>query len=232
MITVCMATYNGEPFIRRQLESILKQLGSEDEVIISDDGSTDQTLAIVENIDDPRTRIIHNEGESGPVANFENALRHARGEYIFLSDQDDVWFPNKVSRMLPLLERYDLILTDCVVVNKHEQTLMPSFFNHRGSKPGLMHNLYKNSYVGCCMAFRRSLLDRALPFPPRIHMHDWWLGLIAETYFNVYFLPEPTIYYVRHGNNASPTGEGSLPWRQKIKNRLVLSFSLINRVLR
>lgn len=231
MISVCMATYNGERFVRRQLESILPQLASVDEVIVSDDGSTDQTVSIIESLQDKRIRILHNSGRRGPVGNFENALRQAKGAIIFLSDQDDVWFPDKVARIRPLLDQYDLVLTDCEVTDDQNKTLMPSFFAHRGSRPGLLRNLYKNSYVGCCMAFRQSLLKKALPFPAQIYMHDWWLGLVAEAKGQVYFLPEPTIRYVRHGGNASPTGEGSLSWFNKLKNRLGLLMALSKRLL-
>ncbi|WP_234736680.1 glycosyltransferase family 2 protein [Tellurirhabdus bombi] len=226
-----MATYNGERFVRRQLESILPQLGPADEVIVSDDGSTDQTLMIVESLRDARIRILHNSGRHGPVGNFENALRQAKGDHIFLSDQDDVWLPNKVMLIRPLLDQYDLVLTDCEVADDQNKTLMPSFFAHRGSRAGLLRNLYKNSYVGCCMAFRRSLLKKALPFPSQIYMHDWWLGLVAEAKGQVYFLPEPTIRYIRHGGNASPTGEGSLSWFNKLKNRLGLVTALGRRLL-
>lgn len=231
MISVCLAAYNGERFIRRQLESILPQLGPGDEVIVSDDGSTDQTLAVVRSLNDPRIRIVRNTGRRGPVGNFENALNQVRGEFIFLSDQDDVWLPDKVHRLRPLLETHNLVLSDCTVVDAGGRTLFPSFFAHRGSRPGLLRNLYKNSYVGCCMAFRRSLLKRALPFPKGLYMHDWWLGLLAEAGGSVCFYPESTLLYVRHGQNASPTSEGSLGWVDRILNRWGLIRSLGVRLL-
>ena len=99
MISVCIATYNGEPFIAAQLESIIAQLSPEDEIIISDDGSTDRTLEVVQALDFPCVRILHHEGEHGYVSNFENALRAARGDVIFLSDQDDLWKPGKVEQI-------------------------------------------------------------------------------------------------------------------------------------
>lgn len=95
MISVCMATYNGEEYIKEQLESILCQLGEMDEIIISDDGSTDNTLNIIESYNDSRIKIHINTGKHGFVYNFENALQKAKGEYIFLSDQDDIWLPEK-----------------------------------------------------------------------------------------------------------------------------------------
>ena len=90
MISVCMATYNGEKFVCQQLRSITAQLGTADEVIVSDDGSTDSTLAVIESMGDSRIKTIEGPRRRSPVWNFENALRHAKGDYIFLADQDDV----------------------------------------------------------------------------------------------------------------------------------------------
>ena len=94
MISVCIATYNGEKYIKEQLLSILPQLGKKDEVIISDDHSTDNTLDIVKGLNDNRIKIVMNNREKGYTSNFENALSYAIGDYIFLSDQDDIWMSN------------------------------------------------------------------------------------------------------------------------------------------
>ena len=96
MISVCIATYNGERFIREQIDSILRQLSSDDEIIVSDDGSTDDTISIINSIDDKRIRIIEGPRKHSPTHNFECAMKEAKGYYIFLADQDDVWKPNKV----------------------------------------------------------------------------------------------------------------------------------------
>mgnify|MGYP003392825684 CR=1 FL=1 len=98
MISVCIATYNGEKYIGEQIASILKQLNANDEVIISDDGSTDATLSIIKTFQDPRIRVILGPQKHSPTLNFENVLHHAQGDYIFLSDQDDVWKTNKVAK--------------------------------------------------------------------------------------------------------------------------------------
>nr|AIA84980.1 Glycos_transf_2 [uncultured Leptotrichia sp.] len=95
MISVCMATYNGSSFIKAQLESILFQLNTNDEVVISDDGSSDDTLSIIEAFNDPRIRLIEGPKIHSVAHNFEYAIRHSRGDIIFLSDQDDVWLNNK-----------------------------------------------------------------------------------------------------------------------------------------
>lgn len=233
MISICVATYNGSKYISRQLESILCQLGEHDEIIISDDDSTDNTCEVIIMLDDNRIKIIKNKNSRGPLNNFQNALNHSSGDYIFLSDQDDIWFSNKIELMMDYLQHYDLVVSDCEVVDQNLTTLIPSFFNYRGSKPGLLRNLYKNSYIGCCMAFRRELLTHALPFPSPLHMHDWWIGLVAEVYGRVSFLPQPLIKYVRHDSNASPTGEGSdYSFIYQMQNRLLISWYLFKRWLR
>ena len=117
MISVCIATYNGGAFIKRQLYSILPQLGENDEVVIADDGSTDDTLPIIESLNDKRIKIIEGPHRHSPIWNFEKALKAAKGDYIFLSDQDDEWMPNKVKVTLPYLKTADCIVSDNIFVN-------------------------------------------------------------------------------------------------------------------
>ena len=209
MISVCMAVYNGMPYIVDQIESILPQLSPDDELILSDDGSDDGTLQWVEGLGDARIKVFSNDGRKGPVGNFENAILASSGDYIFLCDQDDVWVSNKVSVMVGALKECVLVVSDCTIVDKDGVVIGDSFFRSRGSGPGLVNNLWRNSYLGCCMAFRRELIDFALPFPGGIHMHDWWLGLCAELLGRVDFLERKLIMYRRHGANASETWNGS-----------------------
>lgn len=230
-ISVCMATYNGQRHLNRQLKSILMQLTDGDEIIISDDHSTDSTRQVIEDFHDQRIKLIENVGEKGPVGNFQNAISQATGDYIFLSDQDDVWLPDKVTSVIYLLEKYDLVISDCVVVDDELNVLYPSFFKIRNSKQGFINNLLKNSYMGCCMAFRKSFVKHVLPIPKRVHMHDWWIGLNIELKGKVFFFETPLILYVRHGNNASPTGEGSYSFPQKMYNRFIIVNSLLSRYI-
>jgi glycosyltransferase involved in cell wall biosynthesis len=203
VISVCLATYNGKNYVREQLRSVLAQLGPGDEVVVSDDGSTDDTLAVIASLDDPRLRLLNGGRRLGVVKNFERALQAARGDTIFLCDQDDVWLPGKVERCQAVLADCLLVVTDCTVVDGELKSLSPSFFRLRRSRPGLLHNLWKNSYLGCCMAMRRTVLEAALPFPANIAMHDWWIGLVAERMGRVRFLDETLSLYRRHGGNAS-----------------------------
>lgn len=230
-ISVCMATYNGAQFIESQLNSIVSQLDLYDEIIISDDGSTDGTISIINAFADTRIKLIHNYNRRGPAGNFENALNHSSGQLIFLSDQDDIWFPEKVSKMSNLLIDNDLVLTDCEVINKKGDILHPSFFALRGSRRGFWRNMYRNSYIGCCMAFRREVLNYALPFPAHIFLHDWWIGLLVEVKGRIVLYEKPLIKYVRHGGNFSPTGEKGYDFSKQLANRLSLLWNVTKRLL-
>jgi glycosyltransferase involved in cell wall biosynthesis len=226
-----MITYNGERYITQQLRSILVQLKNFDEVIISDDGSIDNTPTIIKSFHDSRIVVFQNPGPKGPIYNLENALKKARGDYIFLSDQDDVWFPEKLSMTLQFLKKYDSVVSDAVIVNDNMDVLHSSFFKINHSRRGFLHNFIKNGYLGCCMAFNRRILDFVLPFPPSLPMHDVWIGLISELCGKTLFYENPLIYYRRHQGNASTASEKSnYNLGTKVKFRIQLMTNLIIRV--
>lgn len=232
-ISVCMATFNGEKYISQQIDSILSQLGEKDELIISDDSSTDSTLKVVRGYHDERIRILGNQRFRNPILNFENALNHARGEYVFLADQDDVWSKDKVEVMLKYLQIYDMVVSDCTVCDEFLKPVAKSFFKVNGSGKGIVHNFLKNGYLGCCMAFRHNVLSKALPFPKNIAMHDIWLGFVAEMYYKPYFVEKPLMAYRRHGGNATPTAEESkYSFFKKVKFRLTLLSNIPKLIFR
>ncbi len=208
-VSVCIPLYNGLPYLKEQIHSILMQLGSNDEVVISDDGSTDGSVSWLTSLNDSRIRILTGLPARHPSFNLEKALYASRGEYILLADQDDVWLPGKVDQMLKALNQYSLVVHDCSVTDENLQIKQPSFMADHGSGPGFWKNFTKNSFLGCCMGFRRSILKKALPFPRPIPMHDSWLGLVASAWFEVAFLPVPLLLYRRHGANASSTSAPS-----------------------
>lgn len=232
MISVCMATFQGEAFIEEQLTSILSQLGPQDEIVVSDDGSSDGTVAAVTRINDPRIVWAGTTGGLGIIKNFERALRHARGEYIFLADQDDVWLPGKVEACTQALNTKMLVVTDCKVVDASLKEIAPSFFYLRQSGPGFIKNLMVNSYLGCCIAFKRELLNRALPMPRNTPMHDMWLGLLAELEGGTCFLKNPYLLYRRHQATASQSsGKSRYSLYKKIMIRLILLWNITSRSL-
>ena len=233
MISVCLITYNGEKYILEQLRSILSQLDSDDEVIISDDNSSDCTLELIQNIKDSRVKIFKNNNKSGIQSNVENALNLAIGDIVFLSDQDDFWLPNKVSVVVNALQNNDLIVSDCYITDKDLNIVHESFFQQNNSQSNKWKALIRNPYLGCCMTFNRKVLEKSLPFPSGIPMHDIWIGNIAAFNFKVSFISEKLIYYRRHGNNTSSASEPS-KYRisQQIGFRLKIIIELIKSSLK
>jgi glycosyltransferase involved in cell wall biosynthesis len=230
-ISVCITTYNGEKYIKEQIDSIICQLSSEDEIIISDDGSTDSTISIISQYKDKRISIILEEPMGSPVRNIERALIRARGDIIFLSDQDDVWLPDKVRKSLLALKDVDLVCSDAIIVDKDLNQIAGSFHN-KTRRAGVFNNLFYNHYLGATMAFRTKLLNIALPFPENIPMHDQWLGLLGEIFYKTRFIDESLILYRRHGNNASYSGGKSQnSFIKKVSFRLSISWALAKRVV-
>jgi len=225
-----MAVYNGEKYLAAQIRSIIPQLGIGDELVISDDGSEDNTGSIIGEIDDKRIKYFVNEKRNGPVSNFENALKKASGSYIFLADQDDIWHRDKIDIMQKSLYDYDMAICDCEVVNEELEKIYPSFFHINHSGKGLLRNLFKNSYIGCCMGFRREVLDKSLPFPENIPMHDAWIGLVGEMHYKVKFIDRSLVKYRRHRENISAiTNSNNNGLAKKISNRFKYVKHLIAR---
>ena len=209
MISVCMATYNGGKYIKEQMESILSQLSDNDEVVVSDDGSKDDTINVLVAFKDKRIKIYRNEGRHGVVPNFENALKHSSGDIIFFSDQDDIWDRDKVRICVEALENVDLVVHNSDVAYENGSDRHEDFFLLRQSGAGYWKNLIRNSFIGSCMAFRKEIKDYVLPFPKHILWHDMWIGLMVERHGKTKFISDKLLYYRRHGDNASATSEKS-----------------------
>lgn len=238
MISVCLTTYNAEKYLREQLESILGQLSSADEIVISDDGSTDSTFSIIKSMADARLRLLHHRHfESSfrfdcTTANIANAISHAKGDYIFLADQDDVWMDCKVADFVEALADYDCVVSDCVVTDSDLNPLYESYYKINGQKEGFWNNFKHNSFLGCCMAFRRSVLDYVMPFPAHYAPHDWWIGMNVLMRGRVKFMDKQTLYYRRHGLNLSTSSsESENPLWFKLYYRLAFLGNLALRML-
>lgn len=233
MISVCVATHNGEKYIKQQLESILSQLSQDDEVVISDDGSTDDTLSIINEINDSRIIVYQYQQPSKTkhsheyvCRNFENALKHAKGDYIFLSDQDDEWMPNKVEVCMKDLQDHDMVLHEFMHIDENENVIKPLHYN--GTFRPHNYLLRVGKHYGCAMAFRRSVLDYALPFPKHLLLHDYWIGILAETLGDFYFEEQPLLRYRIHLQNTSQT-KNSL--RFKLSYRMRTMYNVLKRVM-
>ena len=236
MISVCMTTFNGEKYLKKQLDSVLIQLDETDELIISDDGSSDKTLDIIKACEDNRIRLLENGNFGSPVFNMENALKKAKGDYIFLADQDDVWLSGRVQKVTEKLQQADLVVCNAFIVDENEKIIHESYFEWKGSSSGFWKNLQKNSYLGCAMAFNRKILNAALPFPENIIMHDVWIGLLAERLGKVIFLDERLMYYRRHESNFTAAVHrddkhlSDFSFSHKIHYRSVLLDQIVKRV--
>lgn len=217
MVSVCLATYNGERYIKSQIESILNQLSIHDELIISDDQSKDKTILLIEQIKDKRIKIFTHKkvdcktSSSFATKNFENALSKSKGDIIILSDQDDVWLPNKIEVMSKYLKSCDMVISDAYVTDSELRIIHSTrFFPGCGQTRNLLKAyVTTHPFQGSCMAFNRKVLSMALPFPKYVSSHDTWIGYIGTTFFKTKLISEKLIYYRRHENVVSLTGEKS-----------------------
>lgn len=231
-ISVAMISYQGAKYIEEQLDTILATLGEEDEVIVSDDGSTDGTREILTRYQQQDARIRMIDGpKAGVKANVENALRACEGAYIFLADQDDIWMPDKVEKVMAAFEQggANLVVHDAIVTDGAcQEVILESFYSLKGSGAGVLKNIWRNTYIGCCMAFKRELLEEVLPIPNYIEMHDQWIGVINDQLKRgTTFIPDKLIKYRRHGNNAS--GMSHYGIARMIRNRVCFVWALITR---
>lgn len=219
-VSAVMAVYNGETYLTEQVASILSQLGPNDELVISLDPSKDNSEQLIRQFAENDRRIVYVDGPGqGVVKNFENAVSHARGAFIFLSDQDDVWAQGKLSCCLKTLQKdgvtaviHDAHITDASL-NVQQESATGGVFH-----AGVFRNIVRNRYMGCCMAFKQELLSIILPFPSNLPMHDQWIGLLASRFGTVAYIDKPLIYYRRHGGTA--TGRNRAGLLQKLVWRL------------
>jgi len=220
-VCILMATFNGERYLRAQLDSICCQSLQDWVLLIRDDGSADHSTRIISDYAarDPRIILICDEfGHLGPVRCFACLLQAAydRGaRYVACSDQDDIWLHGKLAdarSALRALEARDgqtlpaLVHTDLAVVNANLLPISASFMRFEGisnpANPTLPVLVVQNHVVGCTLMANRALLALALPVPPDVRMHDWWLALCAKAAGTVHFLPKVSVQYRQHGRNT------------------------------
>jgi glycosyltransferase involved in cell wall biosynthesis len=216
-----MSTYNGARFVGEQIESIRRQTLTGWSLLVRDDGSSDDTVMIVESLTslDSRIRLVRDDrGNVGPAASYGHLLEQVTGsdpDYVALADQDDVWYPDKLERELDHLQRREreigtavplLVHSDLSVVGEDLRPIHASFlaFQHlrHVDRWPLGTLLVQNFVTGCTVLINRALLRIAVPLPAAILMHDWWLALCAAAVGEVRFLPEPTVLYRQHGSNV------------------------------
>jgi glycosyltransferase involved in cell wall biosynthesis len=216
-VSVCLAAYNGSRFIEPQISSILTQLDADDELIIVDDCSRDETCAIIERINDDRITLIKNKKNLGVNATFARAIAAASGDILFLSDQDDVWIEGRMRYMLAPFEctKTNVVAGNYSLIDGEGRSL-PGTLAANLTADGGQHRarniigifLGRMNYYGCAMAFRASLREMILPLPPRLECHDIWIALIGNLQRSIVHLPEPTLMHRIHGENASVIRRG------------------------
>ena len=229
-ISVCMAVYNGEPYIEEQIKSILCQLEDNDEIVVVDDVSTDRSIEKIQMFEDSRIKVILNHENLGHVKTFEKAIVRANGEVIFLADQDDLWKRDKVDKML--LELYqkeaDMVISNATIVDSDLKIIEPSYFDYRKTTTNILANMYKQRYLACCMAFRADCKKWILPFPKGVFSHDSWIGINITYTGKAILVDEPLMFWRRHSNTVTPKHRHSL-WKVG-QLRIVLLWIFLKRL--
>ena len=217
-IDILLATYNGEKYIREQIESILNQTYKNINLIISDDNSKDGTREILKEYEkkDDRVKLYFQEKNLGYIKNFEFLLKKVGNDYYMLSDQDDVWLQQKVEKTMETLEKEnaDLVFGDLEVVNENLKTIYPSFgdFMLLNRKIKKCINSYEVNYLyncvtGCTMLSKKEYIKKILPIPSesKYIVHDHWIGIMVALNGKLAYMPEKYIKYRQHGNNQIGT---------------------------
>lgn len=231
-ISVCLSTYNGERFIKEQLDSILCQIDEYDEIIISDDNSTDNTLAVINEIQDTRIKIFRNLERRGVIGNFQNAIAKASHNIIFLCDQDDIWREDKVSVMLQQFEdpKITLVLSNALYIDQDGKSLNSVFFDKPVPENSQIRHFIKPLFLGCAIAFKRDSVPKVFPIPENVPMHDWWIGALHMYYGRVKFINQNLIYYRRHDKNVTSRKKSKIS--KIIRWRITIFIELIQRILK
>ena len=213
-INILLSTYNGSKYLKEQLDSLLSQTYKDIEIIVRDDGSSDNTIEILKsyNIKPIDTKI-----NLGAMGSFEELLKYAlqnsNSDYFMFCDQDDVWDTKKVEKTLAKMEEMEkefgniplLVHTDLEVVDEKLNTINSSFMNFQKINPRIskFHNLLiQNAITGCTVMINRKLAQMCLPIPDKAIMHDWWIGLVATQFGKIGYLNESTIKYRQHTSNT------------------------------
>lgn len=229
-VSVVLASFNGKKYIEQQIESIIHQLDKDDELIISDDHSTDCTLDILKKYDElPNVTILMNQG-IGFLDNFTTAIKHTKNDIIIFSDQDDVWLDG---RILKVKEFFYKGATLVVLKSKYvDENLSP--LNYDDSRiikwrRGFFTNLIKNTYSGAHIAVNKNFLEITMPFPKQVKYHDLWIALLAEFYKQqIEYSNEEFTLYRRHSNNVTGKKNNLI---EISKNRLILIYTLFSKII-
>lgn len=205
VVSIAMATYNGESFLNDQIDSFLAQTRLPDELVVCDDGSTDNTMSILNKFANRATfevRLYRNKSNLGYSKNFEKAIRKCEGDIILLSDQDDVWFDKKIERVVEEFEDSDpplVVINDCGLTDKD---LNPSGLSKIDQIEAV--GMSTDSFEpGCCTAISSMLKPLILPVPTKHQAHDNWIHQVGQVLGKRVVVPDTLQWYRRHGDATS-----------------------------
>ena len=217
MVEILLAVYNGEKFLKEQLNSIFNQSYSDWKLTIYDDGSDDKTNLIVSyymNIYEGKIRLIRSTKNSGSAKKaFKNLLALSSGDYVAFCDHDDVWDKDKLKISVETIKKLEkeegdipiLIHTDLFVVDENLKLMWGSMFkaqNFKLKEKSFNKLLVQNNITGCTVLMNRSLVEVCGKISDSAVMHDWWVGLVAAAFGRIYLLKEKTVYYRQHEKNC------------------------------
>lgn len=204
LISIAMATYNGEKYLKKQLDSIYAQTYKKIEVIVTDDCSTDKTVEILEQYSKMHgLKYFINEENLGFVKNFEKAITLCRGEYIALSDQDDIWETDKIHTLYDHIKDNLLIHSDASLIDESGEITASSYTqdSHKVLRKNIIEYFFNNDVTGCTMMFSKKLLSTVLPMPENTISHDWWIAIQAKQQGETIYVPKALVQYRQHENN-------------------------------
>ena len=236
-VSVCMATYNGEKHIKEQVVSILDQRfnnfpGTTLELIISDDNSTDRTIEEVNALNDRRIKIIIHKKKTykyynaliSASKNFENSIKHSTGDYIFLSDQDDIWYPDKLDKMLKILQKKTCCVHSFDWIDQHKKHLGKEVFSEKPQKP--LSLMKRFPYYGFCLGFDQNFKNKILPFPS-IPQHDIYIGLVASLKGELAICTDILCAHRKYTHDASIVNVSTSGFKVPIMVKIFYRFKLI-----
>jgi len=218
MIDILLATYNGQAYLREQINSILSQSNQDWQLIVRDDASDDNTLSIIKDYEarySGRIKLVEdNDGHLGASLNFQRLLEKSVSEYIMFSDQDDVWLPHKIELTLNLMKATEkdcpnkpiLVHTDLKVVDSQLKTIADSMWQYEGTCPKTGNDLNKvllqNVATGCTMMINRKAKAVSLPIPKEAVMHDWWIVISVARHGKIVYVSDTLVLHRQHPNNV------------------------------
>jgi glycosyltransferase involved in cell wall biosynthesis len=236
-VSVCIATYQGERYVERQLRSILEQIGANDEVVVVDDCSRDRTVEIIESLNDPRIKLFRNPVNRREVYSFGRAIEIAQGDVVFMADQDDIWMTGRMQLMLDRLQQsgaalvtsnFDWMDTDERPIDvPYDGVSSTASARHFRNIADIF--MGKTNYFGCAMAFKRELIPLITPIPSYVESHDLWIALAANQIGSNLHIDDKTLRKRRHNSNTTSTvSTRSLllkAWSRAIFTRSMLDLS-------